>query len=198
MQYTVVTTSFLPLRFCLNIILSILKMKQYIFAFLLFFIFSMTIGTSNAASVGDGNGQSIPSFKLNFCDSNEAKIDILDIMGSEGVIYSIVVRRETRITVRVKGNPTTGHSQKMTVCPDESIVKPVNTEPEYTPDPHKKMMVGYGGVYTFIFKAVGPGTTKAIIEYARYFEKPPKCVFKTEIEFIVTDECASKELMMSS
>lgn len=170
-------------------------MNKNVFALLLLFVVSMMFGTSTAAATGDD--QDAACLDLNFCDSSNAQINIMDISSSDGIKYSITVKLGTTIKVNVKGNPTTGYSQKMTVCPSDSIVKAINTEPEYIPDPHEAMMVGYGGVYTFTFSAVGLGITTTTIEYARYFEKPPKCIFKTEIKFIVTDKCEDKGASLS-
>lgn len=131
---------------------------------------------------------------LNFCNSREATVMIQEVGSVEFIRYHIIVEPGTAITVNIKGNPTTGYSQKMIIKPEESIVKPIGAEPDYVPAPHEAMMVGYGGIYVFRFLAVGFGETISTIEYARYFETPRKCIFKAEIQFEVVDHCNEKIL----
>ncbi|KAK9172016.1 Chagasin family peptidase inhibitor I42 family protein [Cryptosporidium meleagridis] len=152
------------------------------------------IDTSNASDVAFSDSSKTSSsvekvklVNLDLCNSKEATINVQDISSFDSVIYFINVNLGTEITVNIRGNPTTGYSQQMIIKPDNSIIKVADAEPSYVPDSHPDGMVGYGGNYIFKFLAVGPGSTVSTIEYARYFERPPKCVFKTEIQFKVTD-----------
>ncbi|OII73084.1 cysteine protease inhibitor [Cryptosporidium ubiquitum] len=176
-------------------------MDRETFLFFLFFIISEIFSVSNSAEMSSNGelksidaSERIKLVNLDFCNSKEAIIDIQDISSGDSVKYSITVEPGTTITVNIKGNPTTGYSQRMTTKPEETIVKVVGTEPNYVPVPHEEMMVGYGGIYVFKYLAIKPGTTSSTIEYARYFEIPHRCIFKTEIQFKVVDHCGEQIL----
>ncbi|KAF7457829.1 protease inhibitor I42 family protein [Cryptosporidium felis] len=128
--------------------------------------------------------------KFNYVHLSNVTIDIEHIGNSNKVVCSIIVSSGAEITVKLKGNPTTGYTQKVVVEPDDSIVKNVLLDPYYLPDPHDEMMVGYGGTYFFKFVAVGTGITSTTIEHARFFENPPVPILKTTIVFEVTDPSA--------
>ncbi|CAD98482.1 hypothetical protein [Cryptosporidium parvum Iowa II] len=169
-------------------------MNKTIFRLLFFFAIYIMIGISNASDMtssgslkASNNLEKVKLVNLDLCNSKEAIINVQDISSSDSIIYFITVKPGTEITVNIKGNPTTGYSQQMIIKPNDSIVKVIDAEPSYVPDPHPEGMVGYGGKYTFRFSAVGSGSTVSTIEYARYFERPPKCIFKTEIQFKVID-----------
>ncbi|KAH8584243.1 cysteine protease inhibitor [Cryptosporidium sp. chipmunk genotype I] len=176
-------------------------MNKKIFKLLLFFAISILFGISNAADMSSNDNfkpandaGKIKLVNLDLCNSKEVTINVQDITSTDSVKYFVAVKLGTEITVNIKGNPTTGYSQKMIIKPDESVVKVINAEPSYIPEPHIETIVGYGGNYIFKFLAVGSGKTVSTIEYARYFESPPKCVFKTEIQFKVTDQCSEEIL----
>ncbi|KAJ1613011.1 hypothetical protein OJ253_272 [Cryptosporidium canis] len=153
------------------------------------------LDTSRASVTNEDNLKS--DISLDYRNSNQVTIHVGDVSNTKSIRYSITVKVGTDVTFYVKGNPTTGYSQRVTTRPESSIVKVADTEPNYIPDKHSEMIVGYGGVYVFKFLAVGIGTTTSIIEYARYFENPPKSTFKTEIRFTVVDRLDGQGLFMS-
>ena len=81
------------------------------------------------------------------------------------------------IVVSLEGNITTGYgwqTAELTGKAVESLGKPA-----YATRPHRPGLVGVGGVFTFKFKAVKPGTANLKLVYVRPWEKdtPPEKTF---------------------
>ncbi len=69
------------------------------------------------------------------------------------------------LTVKIKGNATTGFSWKYTT-EDESVIKYVSDQ-YVTNDNGGQPMVGVGGVHTFVFEGASAGSTKISFKYGR-------------------------------
>lgn len=101
----------------------------------------------------------------------EVKLTIAD----NAKTVAVVVGRT--IVVSLEGNITTGYgwqTAELTGKAVESLGKPA-----YATRPHRPGMVGVGGVFTFKFKAVKPGTANLKLVYVRPWEKgkPPEKTF---------------------
>lgn len=83
------------------------------------------------------------------------------------------------LEIQLAGNPTTGYGWSVTEC-DSNIVQP-DSKPQYTPDSD---LMGSGGLYRFIFKAVSTGETALTLAYRRPWETntPPIETFGIRIQ----------------
>ncbi len=82
--------------------------------------------------------------------------------------------------VNLESNPTTGYS--WLESHDEAIIELV--EKTYEQDETKTPMVGVGGIQTFNFKALKPGTTEIKFSYQRPWENEAikQMVFKVTVK----------------
>ena len=78
---------------------------------------------------------------------------------------SVEVASGEKITITLEGNPTTGYSWEVSEI--DAAVAELAGEPDYKTD---SKMLGSGGVYTFTFKAIAPGTTSIKLIYHRSWE----------------------------
>jgi inhibitor of cysteine peptidase len=84
---------------------------------------------------------------------------------------SLTMLKGEYFSLRLKSNPTTGYSWKITSM-DKSILE--LAENKYIQEKNKKNAVGVGGTDFFLFKAQGVGKTKLKINYIRSWEKYAK------------------------
>ncbi|MCR4676751.1 MAG: protease inhibitor I42 family protein [Sphaerochaetaceae bacterium] len=82
------------------------------------------------------------------------------------------VADQSKITVNVAGNPTTGY--EWTVEDTQSLKCVVS---DYVADPVDKEIVGAGGVYHFELIAKHPGTYTVDFKYARSWEEQSAASF---------------------
>lgn len=118
----------------------------------------------------------------------------LDLGGSDGspgsgtvtVTGSGAVSVTAPATVRVTlaANPSTGYGWEMSVAPDPTVLDQVG-EPVYEATPTDTMVVGSGGVTTFEFATVGPGTTTIELVYRRPWEEGVEPVEIVTLDVIV-------------
>jgi predicted secreted protein len=134
-------------------------MASYIYFLVFFTTFLMSLATVPSAKVNEDLGE-IHEFQLG---SNK-----LDITHKAGDIF----------TVKIRGNPTTGYSwflQNINSI-DTSAIKPLNINEKgssqmYVSDQHEEGMVGVGGYYYFIFKALGSNVNITLkFKYVRTWE----------------------------
>jgi len=90
------------------------------------------------------------------------------------------------VVVSLKGNPTTGFSWRTAKLDGKSVEQA--GEPKYVNKPHRKGMVGVGGMFSLKFNAAKSGKTEVNLEYSRPWEKDTKPL-KT---FTVTVEVEEK------
>jgi inhibitor of cysteine peptidase len=86
------------------------------------------------------------------------------------------------IVIELESNPSTGYSWQLGDGLDEAVVKEVSQS--YSPAETGDDVVGSGGVETWTFSAVGPGTTEIRLEYLRPFEQhvPPVQTFVATVD----------------
>jgi inhibitor of cysteine peptidase len=91
---------------------------------------------------------------------------------------TVKLKQGQTLKIKIDGNPTTGYSWNLTDV-DQEILAPLG-EPDYA---SSSTLVGAGGTYTFIFKAVAPGSTTLKLDYFRTFEKenPPADTFQLSV-----------------
>lgn len=102
--------------------------------------------------------------------------DDLDI--GDGGSGSVTVVGSGEVTLQVDGelkvalaaNPSTGYGWEVSVAPDPAVLEQAG-EPVYEPTPTDTMVVGSGGVTTFVFRAVGAGSTTVELVYRRPWEE---------------------------
>jgi inhibitor of cysteine peptidase len=73
-----------------------------------------------------------------------------------------------KLVIKLHGNPSTGHQWLVSKVSGNGI-KQVGSV-RYVPDPTPPGTVGAGGVYIATFRAVGTGTAKVALKYARPWE----------------------------
>jgi len=96
---------------------------------------------------------------LTACSSAAVKLD------EQGNGQSVELEAGQKLTVSLAGNPTTGYSWEVSEI-DPAVVELVG-EPDYQSDSD---LIGSGGVYTFVFKGVGPGQSGVKLVYHRSWE----------------------------
>lgn len=91
---------------------------------------------------------------------------------------TLSLKQGDTLTLSLAGNPTTGYNWELNEL-DQSILEQQG-ETEYKAG---STLLGAGGVYTFTFKAVAPGSTTLMVIYYRSFEKdvPPIDTFEMTI-----------------
>jgi inhibitor of cysteine peptidase len=91
--------------------------------------------------------------------------------------YPVELDAEIRLTL--PGNPTTGYSWQLSTTPGITVVNE-----SYIPDDQSGTLVGSGGTYLWIMKAVQPGNQVISGVYARPFESaaPDQSVFTLTLE----------------
>jgi len=78
----------------------------------------------------------------------------------------VVVQNESRFTIELASNVTTGYSWDFAIPVNTDYLKVVKT---YYNEPQNGL-VGTGGTQGWIFEAVQPGTTSITLEYKRPWE----------------------------
>lgn len=95
---------------------------------------------------------------------------------------TVTLRPGQRLTVRLRGNPTTGFVWE--ALPGAESVLARQGDPQFTAD---GSALGAGGVYRFAFRAISAGEAPLEFSYHRPFEKgaAPARTFRVTVE--VTD-----------
>lgn len=108
---------------------------------------------------------------LSACGSSKVKV------GEDANGQTIELSAGQKLEIKLAGNPTTGFNWEVSEI-DDSIIKQ-SGEAEYKSDSD---LIGSGGMFTYSFEAVQPGTTTLKLIYHRSWEKdiPP------EQEFAIT------------
>ena len=81
----------------------------------------------------------------------------------------VTLREGGELKVALAANPSTGYSWEVSGAPDAAVLEQVG-EPAYEASPTETMVVGSGGTTTFVFRAVGAGTTTLELVYLRPWE----------------------------
>jgi inhibitor of cysteine peptidase len=121
-----------------------------------------------------------PAFAAAGADANapagkgkeKAEMEPIDLGESDdGKSVSVDVGR--RVRIRLAGNPTTGYSWFL--MPIEGQAVKANGEVEYKPNAQQPGMVGGGGTFELVLRAVQAGKSSVRMEYKRPWEKdtPP-------------------------
>src|SRR5574344_162072 len=92
-------------------------------------------------------------------------ISTITVFASQNI--SARVRRNFQI--KLESNPTTGYSWDLAKPVDKSYLRLVKNE--YKQNRHPSMMVGVGGVETWVFKPLKKGSTTIYLQYRRPWEK---------------------------
>ena len=79
------------------------------------------------------------------------------------------VRVGNIIVIRLPGNPTTGYQWQSIPMPNP-VVRLIG-QPQFAPHPQRPNTVGSGGIYTFTFQVIQPGTGAIRLAYSRPWEK---------------------------
>ncbi len=97
---------------------------------------------------------------------------------------AVELREDGELEIILKGNPTTGYSWSVEKYAAD-ILRPVG-EPEYTPDSN---LIGSGGTYRYVFKAVAAGTTPLTLIYHRSWETntPPETTFGVMVNVLAPE-----------
>ncbi|MCE5254403.1 MAG: protease inhibitor I42 family protein [Actinomycetia bacterium] len=83
------------------------------------------------------------------------------------------------LKVALRGNPTTGYSWTVTQSDEAAAILESVGGPYYVPDTG---LIGSGGVFTFVFKAVSPGEATLSLAYSRPWEDvPPSETFSVTV-----------------
>lgn len=108
---------------------------------------------------------------LSACGSSKVKV------GEDANGQTIELSAGQKLEIKLAGNPTTGFNWEVSEI-DDSIIKQ-SGEAEYKSDSD---LIGSGGMFTYSFEAIQPGTTTLKLIYHRSWEKdiPP------EQEFAIT------------
>jgi len=77
------------------------------------------------------------------------------------------------VTAKLKGNSSTGYSWQYKLK-DSKIAKYVSDEYTANQQNSESPMIGQGGVHTFVFEGIKPGTTYVVIDYAQHWKKGKK------------------------
>ena len=120
---------------------------------------------ASAPAGADGNA---PAGK----DKEKAEMEPIDLAESDdGKSVNVDVGR--RVRIRLAGNPTTGYSWFL--MPIEGAAVKAEGEVEYKPNAHRPGMVGVGGTFELLLRAVKAGESIIRLEYKRPWEKdtPP-------------------------
>ena len=120
---------------------------------------------ASAPAGADGNA---PAGK----DKEKAGMEPIDLAESDdGKSVDVEVGR--RVRIRLAGNPTTGYSWFL--MPMEGVAVKAEGEVEYKPNARRPGMVGVGGTFELLLRAVQAGESIVRLEYKRPWEKdtPP-------------------------
>jgi inhibitor of cysteine peptidase len=120
---------------------------------------------ASAPAGADGNA---PAGK----DKEKAGMEPIDLAESDdGKSVDVEVGR--RVRIRLAGNPTTGYSWFL--MPMEGAAVKAEGKLEYKPNAHRPGMVGVGGTFELLLRAVQAGESIVRLEYKRPWEKdtPP-------------------------
>jgi predicted secreted protein len=74
-----------------------------------------------------------------------------------------------RLVVKLDANATTGYAWTVTTAPAAATLL-LESGPSYTPTATDTPVAGSGGTTSTVFRAVGRGTTTAVLSYRRSFE----------------------------
>lgn len=89
---------------------------------------------------------------------------------------SVDLKTGDTFTIALEGNPTTGYSWEVSGI-DPAVVEQVG-EPDFKSD---SKLIGAGGMFTFTFKAVAPGSAPVTLVYHRSFEKDVDPMYEYEV-----------------
>jgi inhibitor of cysteine peptidase len=105
------------------------------------------------------------------------KIELTD--DDDGETVSVPVG--ARIEIALKGNPTTGYSWGFASIEGDAVEQMGKVE--YRTRPHRPGMVGVGGTFSAVLKALKPGRSTVTLHYARPWEKdkPPARSFQITV-----------------
>lgn len=100
----------------------------------------------------------------------------LDIGGGGSASVTVVgsgevtLREGGELKVALPANPSTGYTWEVSGAPDPAVLEQVG-ESVYEASPTDTMVVGSGGTMTFVFRAVGVGTSTLELVYLRPWEE---------------------------
>jgi len=99
---------------------------------------------------------------------------------ADGTTVEIAVGKT--VVVQLEGNPTTGYSWSVKKLDGDSLEQ--QGEVRYVPKKVPRGMVGSGGTFIAVFKAVKPGKAAIAMVYARPWEKdkPPARTFGATVQ----------------
>ena len=120
---------------------------------------------ASAPAGADGNA---PAGK----GKEKTEMEPIDLAESDdGKSVNVDVGR--RVRIRLAGNPTTGYSWFL--MPIEGAAVKAEGELVYKPNAHRPGMVGVGGTFELVLRAVRAGESAVRLEYKRPWEKdtPP-------------------------
>ena len=130
---------------------------------------------ASATAGADGNA---PADK----GKEKAAMEPIDLAESDdGKSVKVDVGR--RVRIRLAGNPTTGYSWFL--MPIEGSAVKAEGKLEYKPNAHQPGMVGVGGTFELLLRAVGAGESKVRLEYKRPWEKDTPPVRKFAVTLVV-------------
>ena len=83
---------------------------------------------------------------------------------------TVTVRKGTKLVLNLDGNATTGYRWIARIKPENTNILKIK-KGVYKPENSK--LIGAGGTYTFVIKAMRKGEAQIIAEYNRSWEKVP-------------------------
>ena len=89
---------------------------------------------------------------------------------------SVDLKTGETFTISLEGNPTTGYSWEVSSI-DPAVVEQVG-EPDFKSD---SKLIGAGGMFTFTFKAVSPGSAPVMLVYHRSWEKDVTPMYEYQV-----------------
>lgn len=105
------------------------------------------------------------------------------VLGTRENGKELVVKAGQSLAVELDSNPATGYKWNWKVRPNPALLK---LEKEYyRPRTTRVVILGGGGMETWVFRALDPGSTTLELEYRRPWEdKPPQARFVLDITII--------------
>ena len=89
---------------------------------------------------------------------------------------SVDLKTGETFTISLEGNPTTGYIWEVSGI-DPAVVEQVG-EPDFKSD---SKLIGAGGMFTFTFKAVAPGSATVTLVYHKSWEKDVAPLYEYEV-----------------
>lgn len=104
------------------------------------------------------------------------------VLGEDANGTTAAAEVKQTLLVKLAGNPTTGYRWSLTKLDGDAIE--MVGKPEYVPDKAPKGIVGSGGTFRFLFRALKSGKATLSLAYARPWEKDaaPAKTFRLTVE----------------